>query len=234
MAAGRTVERGPAPLAARLLPAARATPTCPSSTRSTGSATAGRFTTRRVVAIQHGRAIFNLSASFHVDEPGPATTRSPCPRCPTPRRCRPCASGSSPTGTSSATGSTGPTPSTSATSATLPWMHRAGQEPVQRLWLRADGHPARRPAAPHLHRHLRLGHVPVRHHARPPRGGLGRRRLHGGQPRPLHVVPPALPGRRVAALRHGQPHRLRGPGPGPGLHVHPRRRRWSCRWSRRA
>ena len=30
----------------------------------------GSFTTRRVVAIQHGRQIFNLSASFHVDEPG--------------------------------------------------------------------------------------------------------------------------------------------------------------------
>src|SRR4051812_23936954 len=29
------------------------------------------FTTRRVVAIQHGRPIFNLQASFHVDEPGP-------------------------------------------------------------------------------------------------------------------------------------------------------------------
>jgi acyl-CoA thioesterase-2 len=29
------------------------------------------FTTRRVVAIQHGRPIFNLSASFHGDEPGP-------------------------------------------------------------------------------------------------------------------------------------------------------------------
>ena len=29
------------------------------------------FTTRRVVAIQHGRAIFNLSASFHVEEAGP-------------------------------------------------------------------------------------------------------------------------------------------------------------------
>jgi acyl-CoA thioesterase-2 len=28
------------------------------------------FTTRRVVAIQHGRAIFTLSASFQVDEPG--------------------------------------------------------------------------------------------------------------------------------------------------------------------
>ena len=29
------------------------------------------FTTRRVVAIQHGQAIFNLSASFHVEERGP-------------------------------------------------------------------------------------------------------------------------------------------------------------------
>src|SRR5207253_6765248 len=29
------------------------------------------FTTRRVVAIQHGRAIFHLSASFQRDEPGP-------------------------------------------------------------------------------------------------------------------------------------------------------------------
>src|SRR2546421_10895870 len=28
------------------------------------------FTTRRVVAIQHGRAIFNLSASFQIAEPG--------------------------------------------------------------------------------------------------------------------------------------------------------------------
>jgi acyl-CoA thioesterase-2 len=29
------------------------------------------FTTRRVVGIQHGRAIFNLQASFHADERGP-------------------------------------------------------------------------------------------------------------------------------------------------------------------
>ena len=28
------------------------------------------FTTRRVVAIQHGEAIFNLQASFHAPEPG--------------------------------------------------------------------------------------------------------------------------------------------------------------------
>jgi acyl-CoA thioesterase-2 len=30
----------------------------------------GSFTTRRVVAIQHGKQIFNMSASFHVDESG--------------------------------------------------------------------------------------------------------------------------------------------------------------------
>jgi acyl-CoA thioesterase II len=29
------------------------------------------FSTRRVVAIQHGRAIFNLQASFHIHEPSP-------------------------------------------------------------------------------------------------------------------------------------------------------------------
>ena len=30
----------------------------------------GSFTTRRVIAVQHGRQIFNLAASFHVEEPG--------------------------------------------------------------------------------------------------------------------------------------------------------------------
>jgi acyl-CoA thioesterase II len=30
----------------------------------------GSFTTRRVVAVQNGQAIFNLAASFHVEEPG--------------------------------------------------------------------------------------------------------------------------------------------------------------------
>ncbi|MBD3680196.1 MAG: acyl-CoA thioesterase II [Rhodobacteraceae bacterium] len=31
----------------------------------------GSFTTRRVIAVQHGRQIFNLAASFHVDEDSP-------------------------------------------------------------------------------------------------------------------------------------------------------------------
>jgi len=41
------------------------------------------FTTRRVVAIQHGRAIFHLSASFQRDEPGPEH-ELPMPEAPPP------------------------------------------------------------------------------------------------------------------------------------------------------
>ena len=41
------------------------------------------FTTRRVVAVQHGRAIFNLQASFHVDEEGPEH-QDPMPDVPDP------------------------------------------------------------------------------------------------------------------------------------------------------
>ncbi len=41
------------------------------------------FTTRRVVAIQHGRAIFNLAASFHIAEPG-FEHQDPMPEVPPP------------------------------------------------------------------------------------------------------------------------------------------------------
>ena len=41
------------------------------------------FTTRRVVAIQHGRAIFNLQSSFHVIETGPDHS-APMPAVPGP------------------------------------------------------------------------------------------------------------------------------------------------------
>lgn len=41
------------------------------------------FATRRVVAIQHGEAIFNMSASFHVDELGPVH-QLPMPEVPDP------------------------------------------------------------------------------------------------------------------------------------------------------
>lgn len=45
------------------------------------------FTTRRVTAIQHGRAIFNMSASFHRTEEGPSHQR-PMPDVPPPEGLR--------------------------------------------------------------------------------------------------------------------------------------------------
>jgi len=46
------------------------------------------FTTRRVTAIQHGQAIFNLSASFHIAEPG-LEHQSASPEAPAPERLAP-------------------------------------------------------------------------------------------------------------------------------------------------
>jgi acyl-CoA thioesterase II len=45
------------------------------------------FTTRRVTAIQHGHAIFNMSASFHVREPG-LEHQLPMPEVPAPETLR--------------------------------------------------------------------------------------------------------------------------------------------------
>lgn len=46
------------------------------------------FTTRRVTAIQHGQAIFNLSASFHIAEEGPSH-QPPMPAAPDPETLAP-------------------------------------------------------------------------------------------------------------------------------------------------
>src|SRR5881227_3318154 len=43
------------------------------------------FTTRRVVAIQHGQAIFTLMVSFHLDEPG-LEHQAPMPEVPPPEQ----------------------------------------------------------------------------------------------------------------------------------------------------
>jgi len=42
------------------------------------------FATRRVVAIQHGRAIFTMAASFHVEEEGAFAHHAPMPEVPPP------------------------------------------------------------------------------------------------------------------------------------------------------
>ena len=99
------------------------------------------FSTRRVVAIQHGRAIFNLQASFHAPEPGPdhqiddaAGTARPrvAARLADPRWRR--------TRTRWASGTTGPRPIDVRYIDGDPFSRKGVPSDGQRVWLRADGH----------------------------------------------------------------------------------------------
>ena len=82
VAAGRTVERGrPHSLHAYFL--RLGDPRAPILYEVDRIRDGRSFTTRRVVAIQHGRAIFNLSASFHVHERG-LEHHAPMPQAPDP------------------------------------------------------------------------------------------------------------------------------------------------------
>ncbi len=93
------------------------------------------FTTRRVVAIQHGRAIFNMSASFHIREPG-LEYLEPMPDVPEPdtlptREERHAASGVADTGGIRALDTRYITADPFNRSEPLP--------PYQQVWFRADG-----------------------------------------------------------------------------------------------
>jgi acyl-CoA thioesterase II len=96
------------------------------------------FTTRRVVAIQHGRAIFNLSASFHVDEPG-LTHQIPMPDVPAPETLDSLMTRLEPYRETLGDWFTKPHPIEQRHIGELPFSHNAGKDPTQRLWIRADG-----------------------------------------------------------------------------------------------
>jgi acyl-CoA thioesterase-2 len=96
------------------------------------------FTTRRVVAIQHGRAIFNLSASFHVDEPG-LEHQVAMPDVPPPETLPSLAERLAPYRDALADWFQRPHPIEQRHIGDLPFVHGGGKEPLQRLWIRADG-----------------------------------------------------------------------------------------------
>jgi len=96
------------------------------------------FTTRRVVAIQHGRAIFNMSASFHVDEPG-LDFEIAMPEVPDPESLPTLRERLEPYRDQFDGWFDRPHPIDQRHIGPLPWMHRADAKPIQRLWLRADG-----------------------------------------------------------------------------------------------
>ncbi len=97
------------------------------------------FTTRRVVAIQHGEAIFNMATSFHVDEEGPLVHQVPMPEVPSPDELKPLSERLEPFRDQLADWFARPHPIDQRHVGELPWIAHEGREPVQRLWIRADG-----------------------------------------------------------------------------------------------
>jgi acyl-CoA thioesterase-2 len=96
------------------------------------------FTTRRVVAVQHGRAIFNLSASFHDLEDG-LEHQIPMPDVPAPETLAPLFERLQPFKEELKDWFDRPHPIDQRHIGDLPWHSREQGEPYQQLWIRADG-----------------------------------------------------------------------------------------------
>ncbi len=137
MAAGRTVETGrPHSLHAYFL--RPGDPTIPILYQVDRIRDGKSFTTRRVVAIQHGRAIFNLSASFHADEPG-LSHQIQRPEVPLPDELPTLEERLEPYREHMGDWFDRPHPIDQRHIGPLPFIHREGRDPIQQLWIRADG-----------------------------------------------------------------------------------------------
>ena len=96
------------------------------------------FTTRRVVAIQHGRPIFNLATSFHDEEPG-FEHQFPMPEAPDPETLPTVTERLEPWRKELGEWFDRPRPIDQRHIGELPWLRHEPREPFQRLWIRADG-----------------------------------------------------------------------------------------------
>jgi acyl-CoA thioesterase-2 len=138
MAAGRTVEHGRVhSLHAYFL--RPGDPTVPILYEVDRIRDGRSFTTRRVVAIQHGRAIFNMSASFAVPEESPIEHQFPMPDVPPPETLQPLFERLEPWREELSDWFDRPHPIDQRYIGELPWHSKGGGEPFQRLWIRADG-----------------------------------------------------------------------------------------------
>ena len=137
MAAGRTVEHGrPHSLHSYFL--RPGDPTIPILYEVDRIRDGKSFTTRRVVAIQHGQAIFNMAASFHDDESGP-DHQFPMPEVPAPEELPTLPERLAPWRDQMASWFSRPHPIDQRYIGDLPWQLERSAGPYQRLWIRADG-----------------------------------------------------------------------------------------------
>lgn len=96
------------------------------------------FTTRRVVAIQHGKVIFNLQASFHRDEPG-LEHQLDMPVVPMPETLPDFKTRMAPYKEQIGDWYTRPRPIDTRYIGRMPVERRDDRAPFQRVWLRAAG-----------------------------------------------------------------------------------------------
>ncbi len=96
------------------------------------------FTTRRVVAVQHGRAIFNMACSFHVDERG-IEHQFTMPDVPDPETLPTLPERLAPWRDELAEWFERPHPIDQRFIGDLPWKATEGRDPIQQLWIKADG-----------------------------------------------------------------------------------------------
>ncbi len=95
------------------------------------------FTTRRVVAVQHGRAIYNMQASFHTDEVS-LEHQIPMPEAPAPESLRSIADILA-DDERARDWFSHPRPIEQRFVGGVPWDPERDREPRELLWIRADG-----------------------------------------------------------------------------------------------
>lgn len=137
MAAGRTVERGTVhSLHSYFL--RPGDPTVPILYEVDRIRDGRSFATRRVVAIQHGKAIFNMATSFHHSELG-LEHQFPMPEVPEPESLPSLPERLAPWRDELEEWFARPHPIDQRHIGELPFKRSGPEEPVLRLWIKADG-----------------------------------------------------------------------------------------------
>ena len=155
------------------------------------------FATRRVVAIQHGKAIFNLQASFHDDEPGgPDHQTQMDPGLTPPDELPDFHTRMAPYAERLGDYYHRPRPIDLRYVEGDPFSRNGASATGQHVWLRANGTLPDDPVPPHVCER----HDVARHHAPTVRPFVGSSRSPVGQPRSCDVVPSAVPHRPMAAV----------------------------------